>query len=583
MGNFFSKILVFYFLMVASYTSSQENSDIPEPNQMPIVKLDLDTGILSSSFPFDRFFKLEISTKKYEIAEKVYVFNVQYQNIDYLKFKGKVGNENKFIYQKNKVRQLYPNKRAENWKTARISYMNVCGQGDFDDFINRKKDSIIIARYSREPIVKKISDVETEINFETKRLNAKSLSAKATLIKKQTYQIVIDPLKPAQLYEIVLRKIPSDNELKSLFNIIDLIDSTKICKAKKLYDAKIYSLESSARRLSAPKFLKNYVGFTKVNLDSLKTIIDIREGELKNSYQTQIAGDLKAIVQEMGKKLADNKFDVEDFSISYGAFLNLEPSELEEIYLGRRKLGNDTVVEAYDRTKRLNILRHNLSIMDATKMELQKLSIVDSAATIQDFINKDFFERRKLILDNTIALSKLYDEASSYMKGNFQYSSLISASTIDADIKTRNARVIVTDFGIMGSFAYNNSGEVKLIPRPFTGINLHFGGGIDKDQKLDHILRKRFWHRYSLAIGVTIGKIDESGFSDFFNGLSPMVGMNYRLHEQIRAGAGVFWIREENANPLIERKPIEPAVYLSISFDFNLFEQIGKLATKVIN
>jgi len=579
--NFFYIIVIAFISTNFSYT--QSSPDIPEPNQMPVVKLDLDVGTLSSSFPFDRYFKLEISTKKYQIEEQVSIFKVHYENVNSLKYLEKDGVESKFVFVKETVRQLYPNQRDTTWKSVSINVLNLCKDKDLDKRIKRKKDSIDKDSYSKNPKINIISEVEARIDFETKRRTSKSSSAKAVKIEKNKYQIIIEPLNPGQLYEVVLRKKPSDKELKSIYKVIDLVDSLKRCEAFKEYNSKILSLEASANRLAAPSFLDDYAGFEKNHLKQLSDTIQYYERQLKYSFETSLDGSLRANIQTIGRKLQEKKLNVDAFSTMYNDFLNSDFDKTKEVYEGIRKLGNDTLVEKFDRNRRLKILRNNWAIIDAVKNELQKLFVIDSSQIVRDFLDKDLVHRRNLIRDNTVALDKLYKKASKYVESNFYYSSLVSASTIDEDVKTRNARVIVTDFGIVGSFANNNNGEITFIPRPFTGINLHFGGGIDKDQKLNHIMDKRFWHRYSITIGVTIGKIDNDGFSDFFNGLSPMVGMNYRIQEQIRLGAGILWIREENANPIIPKSPIEPSAYLSISFDFNLFGQIGKLATKVIN
>ena len=55
--------------------------------------------------------------------------------------------------------------------------------------------------------------------------------------------------------------------------------------------------------------------------------------------------------------------------------------------------------------------------------------------------------------------------------------------------------------------------------------------------------------------------------------------MTLLLSPRIRVGLGTVILRERNINPTISREPVKFAPYANISFDLDLFDQLGQLAT----
>ena len=62
-----------------SFSSAQNTADIPEATQLTTVTYNMDTGTLSQPFPFDKFFTLNVISKKNEIVGQVVIFEMKYK------------------------------------------------------------------------------------------------------------------------------------------------------------------------------------------------------------------------------------------------------------------------------------------------------------------------------------------------------------------------------------------------------------------------------------------------------------------------------------------------------------------------
>ena len=247
-------------------------------------------------------------------------------------------------------------------------------------------------------------------------------------------------------------------------------------------------------------------------------------------------------------------------------------------------IGSNKKINNYQYGKRRANIDKNIKVLDSIAKEiliLKNSRLNPSVAYIFKKVNNALAYSKNV----KVEFDKYNTYVSSLINSKFRFAVPISSGTSNPNVKTRNSQVIVTDFGFLVAGAYNSQGDLKIIPRPTAGINLHFGG-INKNQKIRSITKdkRRFWHYSSLALGVTVGKIDEKGYSDLFNGISPYLGINFRLEKQIRIGAGVLFVNDSDPNPITDNKIFDPAIYTMVSFDFeNLFGTLGKVATKIIN
>lgn len=489
--------------------------DIPEQSQISQITIDLDKGTISSGFPFDRFFKINIKGTKLLLEETVSIYQMEYK--DGVRFPS--------IF-KTEIRQS----RRKNRNTRK----------------------------------KAVPDGKTFL-----RLNLRQR-------KDSVYETIVPPLSPNEMYEIVLKRNLSDAQISTLFIIMNKVTSDP-GKALELYNEKIKGSDKGQSREIAIQHLPAYEGFIEKHYPKLKDLLVSNSSPLVQFSKTVPDVDLRKIATALTKA----KLEYDNFTKLSFELINPKIS-IKDAVIGVRKFGSSKKIEFYKYDQRLKILEFNLKVLDSTEFQLKKLQLLDSDQVFKDFYDKDFSNLVLTIKSNLKTLTKIYKHFSAYTKRNLSYGELVSANTTTTDVKTRNAQYLVTDFGFTNAIAHNNNGEWKYIGRPHVGVNWHFGG-VDKDQKLNHIVNKRLWHRLSLAFGVTVGKIDEGNFEDLFNGLSPTVGLNYRITQQVRLGIGGLVLREKDSNPILDRSPVLVAPYASITFDFSLFGQLGSLATKIIN
>jgi len=162
------------------------------------------------------------------------------------------------------------------------------------------------------------------------------------------------------------------------------------------------------------------------------------------------------------------------------------------------------------------------------------------------------------------------------------YGEWLSMATGSNDMKIRNGQLIIPDFGVTYIPAIGYKGRTTHILRPQVGINIMFRP-IDKTQRLQTIENPSFWHHGSLYLGLTLGKINVDDFTDLSSTFSLVSGVNYRLSRQIRLGVGALHLRIEDENPLISKTHWRLAPYGAVSFDLDIFENIGRFITKVFN
>lgn len=242
--------------------------------------------------------------------------------------------------------------------------------------------------------------------------------------------------------------------------------------------------------------------------------------------------------------------------------------------------GTNDKVKPFDYNKRLLKLKENISTMENLKKEVETLQLIQNNDSIDSFYRNFVTKELKVLRDNQKNLSKFNGDLKSNVNKYLPEIILVSASTLGNNLETSNSSSLIPDVGLVNALGYNTKGDLKYIGRPYLGLNWHFSG-INRSQYLREIPNKKFRHRWSVAIGITLGKIDTEDYEDFYNGISPTLGFNYRLTRQIRAGFGTLFVREKNPNPIVTDTKVELAPFLSVSFDLGLFNEASKL-TKLI-
>ena len=506
-------------LMVASPLFAQTDEEI--------IKIDVDEKTISTSIlPFDRPIKIEIISKKYPLGDFVDLIEV----------------------------------------------VNIRGKKLLK---NTKNQDVIQPVYNRE--LKNVA--------------------------KNIYEVTIPGVKPNRIFEFVIPKKLTVKEANYFVKIAQLsIESKPDSILKKYYEHKILGLERNFFNSTYGEYLSSLsdskepesIGLIKQTWDDYKNseIYDQSLTDLQNLY-TQIQTNRFHIplseIQSVGVLV--NKFKM-DKELHAGLLELTDSTKVNELVTGIRGFGSDgsDLVDALDIIKRKANIDKNYKILDNIYKQLLQIQSLDNSTSTRSNITDAFLTTyfRPILGDlkkNKLLLDTHYKKLIKRLNPEFMFAELISVSSTKKDIETKNGQQIATDFGLINIIAFQNDGTTQYIPRPYVGINFHFGGGIDRSLPLREIpreTRNRFWLRSSLTLGVTIGKINEGGFSDFYNGFSPAIGYAWRATDQIRLGTGMLLLREEDRNPLIDKKNVEPAFYLNLTLDFGIFNQLGRAAKTLI-
>ncbi|MFC4634081.1 hypothetical protein ACFO3O_09195 [Dokdonia ponticola] len=400
---------------------------------------------------------------------------------------------------------------------------------------------------------------------------------------KSSYSIVA-PLDPERAYVIGIFKKNSESNVLMLTKFFELIvnEPYNTSVQKQFFQDSILPLEDNLDKLTIPigvyprdfdKFIgrirpvQNFYSNT-ANKPNLNQIILKRT--ITGTLISTIATALKS--KGVGAKI---------FNEIIPMFLNNELSKIETLSYGYDISPNtDSKINKYDYHKRIKKLEQNLKSLKSLKKEIEALQLLQNDNSVKLFY-KDFIVSSIEILKANIKELKFFNrQLKKLINQNLPEIILIDATTLGNDLKTSNASSLVPDVGLINAVGHNSDGNLKYIARPYLGLNWHFSG-INRSQYLRQIHNRKFRHRWSLALGITLGNIDTQDYEDLFNNISPTVGMNFRWTRQIRTGAGVLFVREKNQNPIVNDTKVALAPYISISFDLGLLSEASKL-TKLI-
>ena len=622
--------LIFSILILLVFITNavgQDLADIPEPDQLSDVTYDHKTQKLDKSLPFDRYFRLHIKNFKQPLKSQVQIVRVRYRrqrrdaifkqapvknskNIDakgtfpteveYAKIKtdllkdyGAYIDSAKIDIKFKKHKKVSGSPLITHYYKAHFKIydtLHVSGNGlentdlekalrdsvpnkaKFKDYfkLNSNPDKYIV-RYTGGAYVSEFGVLKLR---------------KLEQSKSGEYYVIVPPLEPNKYYEIILRQNFTDASLDKIYTLYSLVRENKSFEEQeKFYNTHISPLEEEVYRTSTSKFLPKYT----------------KDGYFLRHYKTKIAPSLDALdllqldsmapsfnlpqSQVVGELLRNEKISLDIYAKVALDWTQNQNGTFKDVLLGNRKIGKSVRANASTKVRPHRIkanLKNTISLLDSLQLQVEPLYISTNHTSLEDFYENKLTVLNKQVKENFKEIKTIDSITTKQIQSSFSYAELVSGSTTSVELKTRNAQVLVPDFGFTLGFANNNRGESQRIGRPHLGINYHVKG-IDKNLPLSHITNKRIWNRLSIAVGVTIGKIDEGNYTDFFNGITPTAGLNLRLTPQIRIGTGLMIVREKDRNPLLDNEKIQLVPYGSLSFDFILFEQIGKLAGKIFN
>lgn len=523
------------------------NSKIAAQSDITTIKIDLDKKtMVPGTIPFDKPLKLQITSKNNTLGNYVDVLVTTMK-------KGKP----EFVNPK--------------WKKYLKKYYSLLEATEKNKSNKIIQEELISIKEKTENILDSDLKSRSSLGFTLKKID------------EHIYESIIPALYPNQTYEFLFPKNLSQKELNLFIRIgIMGFEEKDEIIIKEFYETKILGLEDNHIKTGIIK--TTWEEFK--DKDSNNYLIDA----VKNANKMLVnLKDVKPLVlkeiQDLGKLIHQNRMN----SLLHSYLLDFTEKEtLNKVLNGTKVLGDNNSLKQKDSIniikKKVNIDK-SIKLLDSQAQQIQQLKSISDSEFVSAFLENSFKPIFNRLKSHQEALDSLYKNAFKKLTPDFTFAQLISARTSGTEVKTKNGQQIVPDFGLINIIAFQNDGTTKYIPRPYLGVNFHFGGGIDKSIRLRDVpeaTRNRFWLRTSISLGVTIGNINEGGFSDFYNGFSPAVGLNYRISDQIRLGAGLILLREENRNPLIDKKNIEPATFINLTLDFGIFSELGKVASKLV-
>ncbi|MCD2258838.1 hypothetical protein [Psychroserpens luteolus] len=394
---------------------------------------------------------------------------------------------------------------------------------------------------------------------------------------KSSSQSIVSPLDPERTYVITVFKKNSDSNQLIFNNFFDMVSRPASVQDQiNYFKDNIIPLRDNLDKFTIPisAFPSNFAGF----IARITPILGFYNNPINQPNLNAIVIDPRitpAIISTIANSFKDKDLESKTFNEVMPMFLNGQNLKIQSF-----SFGMDNKVKIYNYDQRIINLKNNIKLLEKLKKEVETLQLIQNNGNINLFYTSFVINEINTLKSNLQSLVAFNVKLKNLVNAQLPEIILIHATTLGNDLKTSNSSALVPDVGIVNAVGYNSSGDIKYIARPYLGLNWHFSG-INRTQYLREIPNLKFRHRWSVSVGITLGKIDTEDYEDFYNGISPTLGMNYRLTRQIRVGFGTLFVREKKPNPIVENTKVELAPYLSLSFDLGLFSEASKL-TKLI-
>ncbi len=393
---------------------------------------------------------------------------------------------------------------------------------------------------------------------------------------KNSSQSIVSPVDPERAYAITIIKKNSNSNHLAFNTLFDLIAKpASVTEQIKHFNDHILPLRDNLDKCEIP--INAFPDAFPLFIAKISPIMAYYTNPANQPNLSTIAIDssIPPIISNVANSFKSKKLGSSSFNEIMPMFLNTETTKIQSL-----SLGIDDDVKHYNYDGRIMNLRNNIELLGKVKKEIEALQLVQNDATMRLFYTNFVVKEIGTLRSNLNKLIKFNTKLKKLVNDHLTEIILVHASTSGNDLKTYNSNVLVPDVGLVNAVAYNGDGDLKYIGRPYLGLNWHFSG-INRNQYIRDIPNRKLRHRWSLAVGITLGKIDTEDYEDFYNGISPTFGINYRWTRQIRTGFGTLFVREKNSNPIVENTKVELAPYISLSFDLGIFSEASKL-TKLI-
>lgn len=523
------KIIEFTFLFILCFFFKVRAQDNPSKSQTKIVKLDLDKKTIEGPLPIDEFITLEITSK----SNKIYTDG----SSELIRFR----------YNKEKCKILY--------------------------------DSIKFAEAISSPDDKSLRKYAQKFKVEKKT--------------NSTYTGTLQPyILPNSSYELIFRKILNTKQQKKFLKIIHHLAKNKRGEALDLYKKEFIQKEKyddedfrciPIDNFPPFEFLEQMMPQIKAKINSIS---ELEESTLKLTDQE---------IEYLGKKYIELEIEADTLTKVSIEFLNVINSGYSDIFKGLRTFSNDPVADTFDLIQIKENLNTSLKSINTVKKEIRKIIVLNPLDTrLKDIYDNKILKLIEVLKDNHKSIDKRIEDFFSLnlampqsnvndsilfrkLENVFIYGEIITVNSVSSKDKDSGVKSLVADVGIINSLVSDQQGNTRYLGRLYFGLNWHIGG-YNQKLRFNQIANKRKSYIRSLSLGVTVGEINEFGYRDLFNKISPALGFNYQVYENIRVGSGVLFLRNDR-NPIVDNEPIAVRPYVNISFDLKILKDLAFFTT----
>ena len=480
--------------------------DVFNEQGLPVVTIDLDKGTVSGEFPFDEYVKIQVTSKNNKLESSVSMFEVVYVR------------ETKVIDNKQLRKRVRRSKRGKDLKPL--------------EFV----------------------------------VNPIDISLKLSQNSSSVYEGIVPPLLPDRSYELIFIKQLSAKESEAFYTALNLISEGESAKAEKVFNTKIKVLDNQSNRQMKLNVMQSFEYLEAVLYPQLDGLLCSDNGSFENSPTTVS----NTLIEKYTGLLNAKKISTTEFAEAMYGYTKAGGEDNQEVLLGLRAIGSDTLVKTIEIEKRKKNIKK--SFAEIQKLEKHFRTLISHHATDTDlatFHNDVILTLKNSVKKNDSIINSLSKSATKLISTYYSYSAPVTNNTISKQDSDGKLAYLVPDVGFVNAWGKDNVGDIEYIGRPYVGLNWHVTG-YNKNKKLSQLAQKRVWSRFSASAGITLGEIDEGGYEDLFSGVSVAAGLNMRVAKNVRIGVGSLLLRY-NRNPIVDKEGLAVLPYFSVSFDNKFF------------
>jgi len=391
------------------------------------------------------------------------------------------------------------------------------------------------------------------------------------------YEGIISPLLPDKSYNLIFSKRLSYKQLNVFYKVLNLIAKGKIEDASKLFEEKIKPLDIQSKPQMSVSTMSTFDYLKDSLAQQLIPMINAGTKNFKNSPSKVSKTD----IEKYTGMLTAKKISSSEFSQTMFGYTEIGGIDNHEVLYGLRRIGSDSLVDILEIEKRKRNITKSYNLIQ--KLDKNFVDLISHHATdeeLSEFYTKVILELKTSIKNNDSVLSALSKKVTKLVNQYYSYSAPLTNNTVSKQESNGDLAYLVPDVGFINAWGKDKIGDIEYIGRPYLGLNWHVTG-YNKNKKLNQLPQKRFWSRFSMSVGITLGNIDEGGYEDLFNSLSVSTGLNIRAAKNVRLGIGSLLLRY-NRNPIVDKEGLAFLPYISISFDNKFFGDFA-IFNKIFN